>query len=275
MRVKQRIDTGVRNNPSTGDVLADGGDKINNGIDDIYDKFGDTRISEVGHGIDKQTIHATGYYQKYKPTYYARVVEMGSMHDIDTTTGSIVVKLPKVKIGESIEFINSNGSITSAKNLMLQCESTDSFVGGDGSKIFRTPHSKIIVWGVNDYSGRGTWDYSIDNLFYQNYTAVDIDAFIKTTGTVYTIANISDYRAMKFIIHCQDDIQKKSKSSEMLLHINRATGKLYHAEYAVVGNNPEDLFDIEFYVEGEDIKMNVKTKIGNNARFIMKSTDNI
>lgn len=273
---KERVDIGIPNNPSTGDVLADGGIKINNNFDDIYNKFGDNRLFEIDHGVDRQTIHATGYWQKHQPTFYTKVVEIGSQHDIDTTTGSVTVRLPKLKVGESISIINSNNSVSNDKHIRVQCENTDSFMDGELAKIFRIPGSKINLWGVSDDRGMGKWDYELTPLYNKTINPVYEDIFVKTTGTTIDIANISDFKVIKFLIYFHDDIQRLSKSSEVILHVNSSTRKVYHTEYGVVSNREEEMFDLLFEVNADDlIRLTVKTRIGNNARFIIKSIDTI
>lgn len=272
---KKRIDTGIRNNPSTGDVLADGGDKLNFNADSLYNTFGDKRLYGVNHGIDRQFLHATGYWQKYPPIEYSKVVPMGSKHDIDTTTGSITLKLPKVKVGECVDIINSNGSISSRNPLIIQTEMNDSFSEGQNSITIRTPYVRIITWGVRDVNGFGTWDYSIQPLYEKEFSPVDINVFIKTTGTIFDIANINDFKVIKLLTYFHDSINNYSKSSEILLHMNNETKTVYHTEYAVIGNKPEDLLHLEFYLEGDMVKMRVQSKAGSNSRFIMKSIESI
>lgn len=272
---KKRIDTGIRNNPSTGDVLADGGDKLNVNADSLYNTFGDKRLYEFNQGIDRQFLHATGYWQKYPPIEYSKVVPMGSKHDIDTTTGSITLKLPKVKVGECVDIINSNGSISSRNPLIIQTDLNDSFSDGQKSITIRTPHLRIITWGVRDLNGFGTWDYSIHPLYEKEFSPVDINEFIKTTGTIFDIANINDFKVIKLLTYFHDSINNYSKSSEILLHMNNETKTVYHAEYAVIGNKPEDLIHIEFFLDGDMVKMRVQSKAGSNSRFIMKSIESI
>lgn len=275
METKKRIDTGIRNNPSTGDVLADGGDKINSNFDALYNTFGDQRLFAVAQGIDQQTLHATGYYQKHTPLTYASNVEMGSKHDIDTSLGSISVKLPKVKIGECIEIVNSNGSFSSKNPLRVQTESTDSFIGGTTEMTFRTPNVRLIFWGVKVERGRGVWNLGMEHMFHTKYSPVNLDETIGTVAKEFPIANINDYNVIKFMTYYRDGNTGNSKSSEIQLHINSITRVLYHTEYAVIGNNPQDLTQIEFFLDENEIKVRIQSKIGNNGRFIMKSIDSI
>lgn len=272
---KERIDTGIKNNPSTGDVLNDGGIKINSVIDDVYNKFGDTRLNVVAHGVGKQVIHATGYYQKYPTAYYTRVLEHGSMHDIDTTLGAITARLPKAKVGECIEIINSNGSITGSKHIRIQCSSTDSFIDGTMEKFFRNPNIRIILWGVSDENGVGKWDYKVEDLYSKTLTPVDVTIMVQTTGTTIDIADIEEYNVIKFLVYFNDGNAGLSKSSEVMLHINPQRREVLHSEYAVVSSDPVEMFDLKFFLDDDIIKLTVKTNMGNNSIFKMRAIETL
>lgn len=272
---KERIDTGIKNNPSTGDVLNDGGVKINSVIDDVYNKFGDTRLNAVGHGIGKQVIHATGYYQKYPTLYYTRVLEHGSMHDLDTTLSAITARLPKAKIGECIEIINSNGSVNDSKHIRIQCSSTDSFIDGAMERYFRSPNLRIILWGVSDENGVGKWDYKVEDMYSKDLTPVDTTLMVQTTGTTIDIANLEDYNVIKFLIYFNDGNKGLSKSSEVMLHINPQKREVLHSEYAVVSNVQTEMFELNFFLEGDVIKLTIKTNMGNNSVFKIRAIETL
>ena len=144
---KKRIDTGTVGNPSTGDILYDGGNKINDNFDSIYDAFADQRLKEIDHGAGRMVIHATGYYQKHpRQSYAGSAVEIGSLHDIDTTQGALIAILPKAKVGEGVVFINSNGSFSATTPLNIRTQAGDSISGYSGDAVITQPFSKVTVW---------------------------------------------------------------------------------------------------------------------------------
>lgn len=78
---KVLIDLGTPGQPTTGDTLPEGGEKLNNFINDVYDTFGLKGIEDF-----QTTLHATGVYQlvsygnvtpvDYYFEYYANVGDM-------------------------------------------------------------------------------------------------------------------------------------------------------------------------------------------------------
>lgn len=77
-------------------------------------------------------LHGTGYYQKLGRQEYISEVEIGSMHDISTLDGPLVVRLPtNCKAGERVKIQNFDGSW---ENFTL---SVDAQVGGniDGKQV--------------------------------------------------------------------------------------------------------------------------------------------
>lgn len=59
--LKTLIDTGIKGNSSTGDILYDGGEKLNINMDSLWNVFGDYRLyDETTHGQGRQTLHAIG-----------------------------------------------------------------------------------------------------------------------------------------------------------------------------------------------------------------------
>ncbi|WWS25377.1 hypothetical protein vBKpnAMK6_00436 [Klebsiella phage vB_Kpn_AM_K6] len=92
---KKIIDVGEIGNASTGDILYDGGVKINDNFDAIYNAFADQRLFAAGGGALNQKIHATSYYQKIKfgDANSAGTVPMGSCIDADCSEGAVQVAL--------------------------------------------------------------------------------------------------------------------------------------------------------------------------------------
>lgn len=270
---KKRVDTGIRNNPSTGDVLADGGDKINVNFDSIYNAFGDMRKFTINQGIDEQYIHATGYYQKLPQETYAKIVDIGSRHDIDTSSGSFVMRLPRGVAGEGIELINSNGSLNVGRELTVRTDDLDAFVGGSKDKIFRSPYSKITIWCVKVENGVGTWNYKVENLFGDSFSPIDEDVYITTSGEDFTICSVHDYKIVKLLCSYTSIDGRESSASEVFLHLNSNLRKVMTTEHSMLSTSEDDLYTIDFRVENEVVKCKVKSNTGKSAKFKIKAIE--
>jgi len=97
---KVLIDLGTPGQPTTGDTLPEGGEKLNNFINDVYDAF-----SRKGQPPESQNLQSTGVYQiigfsdltldeEYGPGYYYEA-EPGEMLFIDVNEETIVyIDLP-------------------------------------------------------------------------------------------------------------------------------------------------------------------------------------
>ena len=109
---KELIDIGEIGNTATGDILYDGGEKLNKVINALYNTLSDYRLTALNDGIGKSVLHATGYYQKHPRSYYTQPIDIGSLHDINVNDGTLTIRLPKALLGEGVVLANINGSIT-------------------------------------------------------------------------------------------------------------------------------------------------------------------
>lgn len=188
---KNLIGTGVEGVAGTGDTLSEAGKKMNQYLHDLYNVYGDYRVfANDGEykGDQLQTLHATGYWQKLPRAYYTgnmtpsgNPVEHGSRHDVSTTrdgSGELTVTVPAGVIvngnrtmahqGESIEIINTDGSVSPVNPLIIRCSGHGDVikVGHDRVHEMRIekPDFKITLW-VESTSGTGSvWAYKIEHL---------------------------------------------------------------------------------------------------------------
>lgn len=274
---KTLIDTGIKGNSSTGDILYDGGEKLNINMNNIYNTFGDYRLfDETMQGQGKQKLHGTGYYQKHTRTYYLDTpegVEMGSLHDVDTSTGKLDIKLPAAKLGEGIVIINSNGSLSKDTPVILSTFGSDTIAGHGARLSLEMPKTKTTLWCTRQDQGIGVWEYRIESMFGNHQLAVDSDLMLDTTKKTIEIGNVDHYNTIKLLLHGVSQNQKSFKSSEMLISILHSSGEVYKTEYAVLKNNG-DLFSIDFVIESGILKAKVKSLSGNVA-FSIKSIGSI
>lgn len=275
---KQLIDTGVKGNSSTGDILYDGGEKLNSNMTAIWNVFGDQRLyDETVQGVDKQILHATGYFQKHPRQYYLDTpngVEPGSLHDVDTSAGKLDIKLPSGKLGEGIVIINSNGSLSVDNPVVLSTYGSDTILGHGKSIVLDIPKSKTTVWCTVQEKGTAIWEYKIESMFGFQHIPIDVSIKLATTPTELVIGNKNSYNALKFLIHAISQDKTKIKTSEMLVNINHLDNSLKNTEYAVLKTNDDELYNLEFFIEHDVLKARVSSTSG-NVNFSIKSTDSI
>lgn len=271
---KKQVDVGERNNSSTGDPIHDGGVKINSNNDNLYNTFGDQRLFSNNSGIDSQFLHATGYYQKKRPEDYTRSVDMGSMHDLDVTTGSVTVRLPKVKQGECVVFINSNGSINNSRNANFLCQDGDGFEGTGKNYRHKYGNSMLTFWGHILPSGAGIWKHKLQALHGNYYSILNEEVEINHKETKLNVCNYLDYSTVKILTYFEDSADGIVRSSEILLTINRLDKEVYSVEYGISGNNGDkEVLDIKFSIDEELVVCNVMTKTGKKATLRIRTTE--
>lgn len=268
---KQLIDTGEIGNASTGDILFDGGNKLNDDINAIYNAFGDQRKMKLnnGQGKDGQTIHANGYYQKADSAdYYSTPVDLGTMHDIDTTAGGVLVTLSKGKLGEAVSFINSNGSISVNNPLTIQA--IDSFIGVNGNLVITSPYCEVVCRCISESSQEGSiWNYSIRSMFGQQQVPTEGTWSVNLDGSATVpLFHKSEYNSAKLLVTCQTADGKKAKNAELNILIDSLNSSVLSTEYAVMrfGNQTEDdeIANISFTVNTAGfVTINISSKLSN------------
>ena len=273
---KKRIDTGTVGNPSTGDILYDGGVKINDNFDSIYDAFADQRLKEIDHGAGRMVIHATGYYQKHpRQNYAGTAVEIGSLHDIDTTQGALIAILPKAKVGEGVVFINSNGSFSATTPLNIRTQAGDSISGYSGDAAITQPFSKVTVWCTAVEGNRVTWRLGTESMFTDTTTPLDRTVNVTGVATNVAIAAKTEYVSIKLLTTASNTAGSKMRSSETLLMIDARAGKVYATEYAVLQKTEDELYTVRYFIGSGDKVYAEYKATGENIRLAVKATDTI
>lgn len=272
---KKRIDIGTVGNASTGDILYDGGEKINSNFDELYNTFGDRRRFDTDKGVGRQTLHATGYYQKRPRSEYAgSPVELGSMHDIDTSTGTLSLILPKGKAGEGIEIINSNGSFSVANALNIRPQSGDAILGHQSSANITQPYSRVIVWCVSVQGNKSTWRIGIESMFTDTTTPLDKTVQVTQTATNVAICGKNEYNTVKLITSATNTAGTKIRSSETLLMIDAKAGNVYSTEYAALEHGGE-MYTVKYFIGAGEVVYAEFTAIGENIRIAVKAVDTV
>lgn len=233
---KQLIDTGEIGNASTGDILFDGGVKLNNNMNNVFNAFGDQRKMTLddGQGPTGQKIHATGYWQKSTdPADYQTPVENGSQHDIDTSGGPVQITLSKGVRGESVFFCNSNGSFSTANPLTI--DANDSFKGIGRTIRITSPFVYVRCWCVSDANGLSVWDYSVENMFGEKQIPTDGTWAIPISGAVeIPLFHQTQHNAAKYLITASTAQGEKQKSAEINILVDTVGKQVISTEYAVL-----------------------------------------
>lgn len=274
---KKLIDVGVIGNPSTGDILYDGGVKLNKVINALYNTFGDYRLfSGASEGADTQILHATGFYQKLSRQYYAgNPIDIGSMHDADTTTGALTMTLPNARLGEGCIFINSNGSVSPSNPLIIRPQGGETILGTSGNLVITSPYARVIVWCTKQDGSQKYWEYGITPLFGDSMMPVEKTILATTTATNIRIAGKNEYAGIKLMIAARNPAGTLMKTAEVMLAVDATSNKVLNTEYAVLKNSDSELYEVRYFIgAGDNIYAEVKSLSG-QLRFSIKAVDTI
>lgn len=273
---KQKIDVGQVGNANTGDIIYDGGVKLNDNLDALYNAFGDIRLYDAGkEGVGSQTLHACGYFQKLPTSYYSRnAVESGSQHDLNTLVATFIVTLPTPKLGEQCRFINSNGSFSTNK-IVFKAQA-----GGDIHGVQELEISQGFVMieftCVSDVNNAAKWDYKITPMFGDFSVPINETVEVtKTTPVSIPLFNKVMYEGTKLVLSAAETKAgvKERTVSEVLVMIDPEDNKIYADEYSVIFKN-EKVYSLEFLVDRNVATVRVSTT-KDRIKFSIKSIETI
>lgn len=263
---KKLIDVGEVGNASTGDILFNGGVKINEVFEDLYNVFGDRRLLKGNNGQQLMILHGTGYYQKLPRSDYITEIEVGQMHDISTSDGPLTIRLPtNAKAGERVKIQNFDGSW---KNFPL---SVDAQVGGniDGQQVlkFNQDFCEIQFICTNDaqLNVRG-WKQLVTPLYGNHYVPIDDIITLNRQQIVQKeIYKTNEYSSLKLLITGEEIIntnEQTFKQTMEVLILNDKT-QVLSTEYGVLYTSPDKLFTVEFTLSTDN--QTVYAKISQNS----------
>lgn len=262
---KQVIDTGEIGNASTGDILFDGGNKINDNFRSIYNAFGDQRLGSIADGENTQTIHATGYYQKANQYDFRTPIPTGTMYDVDASSGAVSPILSVGKAGECVVFINTNGSISVNTPLVISV-SSGSFANVQGSLTITSPNSKVTCWCTSFENGVATWDYSVESLFGDKQFAVDDTISLSGVTQKIKIAHMTEFNGIKLFTMAMNSTGTKMRQSEINLMVDTIARNVHSTEFAVIRNGALD-------EEDEIINISFEIDANNNVNALVSSSN--
>ena len=193
--MKKNLNIGSNVDDGTGDYLRDGGQKINNNFDELYNELGDgTRPFPSGAW---ETISASGTA--------ILSASFGKSYAIDTTLASITVNLPKgtAKDYNKVIKLRDVFSTWQINNVTVVPANGDTLKGNSDSQIFSANLTDLEMV----YCAPGRWEYlsnkRVNKLSPENAETVIKKEFICTEGqtdfdkvfgeSAYNIGNVSVY----------------------------------------------------------------------------------
>lgn len=257
---KKMIDVGVQGDANTGDIIYDGGVKLNSNLDALYNTFGDGRLYDLSEGDGQQKLHATGYYQKFPSLYYTKgAVEAGSRHDLNTTTGAFAVTLPDPKLGEMIEIINSNGSF--ALNPITIRAQAGGNIEGENQIIVNHGFVKIALVCTDDTPDLSKWQYKIEPMFGDFSVPANLTAEITNVHTFpIPLFKKEMYEGVKLMVSAYE-VKYGSKErtvSEILVMVDEDDDVVYSDEYSVIFKK-DKVYTIDFIIQNGIVQANVNS----------------
>lgn len=273
---KQKIDVGQVGNANTGDIIYDGGVKLNTNLDALYNAFGDIRLYDAGKdGVGSQTLHAAGYFQKLPTSYYSRnIIEPGSQHDLNTLVSTFIVTLPAPKLGEQCRFINSNGSFDTNKIVFKAQPGGD--IKGQPELEISQGFVMIEFTCVSDVNNASKWDYKVTPMFGDFSVPVNSTVEVtKTTPVTIPMFNKAMYEGTKLVLSASEikaGVRERT-ISEVLVMIDPEDNKVYADEYSVIFKN-EKIYSLEFLVDRNVAVVRVTTT-KDRIKFSIKSIETI
>lgn len=267
---KELIDIGEIGNTSTGDILFDGGEKLNKVINALYNTYGDYRLTSLDNGIGRAILHATGYYQKHPRSYYTQPIDIGSMHDINVLDGTLSIRLPKAVQGEGVVIANFNGSISDKLKLIIVPNISDDIDDAGSSLTITKPFTKITLFCTKTVGSRAVWSFKTESLFGDSVQAVQ-GTYDITTEKFIEVANKDEFKSIKFMLTGTNDTE--FKTSEVMIHIDLLNSAVYHTEYAVVKSDGTDLYSVQFSIDNDILYAKITTT--SRATVTLKSIESI
>ncbi|ATI17409.1 putative baseplate wedge tail fiber connector [Aeromonas phage P19] len=300
---KELVDTGVRGQEGTGDTLHDGGLKLNQDINSIWNVFGDYRIGKTsGFGNRVQTLHGTGYYQKHTRAYYAGAeqpsgnpVEFGSMHDLSVIrdgTGDLTITLPQGSGhgGECIEFVNTDGSVGfgAGKEVIIRTSGSGDTIGASGNRlVVNRSNFKLTLWVAEASPAGSKWNYKLESIYGDSATSYSATITGIAVGADRNVVLFSkpQFNAVKHMIFVtQRGVGALQESCETLLMVNNtstADTKVYSTEYARLRTKTPDkaeenlLFEASYSITGNSVLLTIKNISQSTIDVYIKSIDAI
>lgn len=250
---RKPLNTGQVSVPGSGDTIHDGGNKLRDNFTELYNAFGDQRLSGVVKSGSEEWIrpHATGYFQHKPLSFYASALTPGSMYDIDSTlsAGYFPVRLPVIgqqngqaKRGERIvlqDTISSWGTVP----VRVEASSGQSITGSSQDGYYRLNENRLratfIV--VNDELGSERWSVKVESVAGNEGADINTTQEIPYGGLARVdLHATSSYNTVKVLVYAESvniSDQQVAKRSCFEMHIMNAGGDILSTRYAVMNQN--------------------------------------
>lgn len=250
---KDLINTGVAGDATTGDNLFTGGNKANSMFEEIYNAFGK-------QNANPQIIHASGYWQSPSRSSFTFPIVSGSQLNADTRNGSLVVKLPNGKLGESVRFRDIYGSWTNSP-VTVRPDGLEKIDGALGDIVFGIAFSELTFVCIDDTPGSVNWTYSLRLLNEREIRLID-KTFILTSATpvTYVIGPTTSFVGAKILISgLQMDDGTSVTSSE--IHLAHDGTTHVYTESSVLGTGTTRVYDVDFSIQSGNVLMMISTTL--------------
>lgn len=256
---KDLIKTGAAGDPTSGDSLFVGGNKINGMFQELYDAFG-------RRGANPQIIHATGYWQTPTRSSYTFPVAIGSQLNVDTRNGSLVVKLPNGKLGEMVRLRDAFGTWGSSP-CVVRADGLEQIDSRLGDIVVDDPFSELTFVCVSDTPGSVNWTYSQT---YLNDKGVPSQGQVKlidrvfeitpTNPVTYALGSLSNFVSLKLMISgIQTEGGSLVTASEIHLAHDGVTN--VYTESSVLNTGDTRVYAVNFNVQSGIVVMSLSTTL--------------
>lgn len=227
---KKLIDLGTPGDETSGDTLNAGGSKINDNVESLWNTFSDDDGKLIG------TLPFTRNYN------YANALQPNRQYDVDTTSGSLIVRLAPAsegiyKTGDTITLRDYKGNWYNA-NVALVVQNDDGSISGNTQVAFRNSLIEVTLVCVDGVANE--WVYSITSLVERTYKEVDITRSVTPTNPLQEVIYRTDvFHSMKFLITASSNVDPNHKSVSEILVTDDGTDAIF-TDYANLNTTPDN-----------------------------------
>ena len=254
MTTKKLIDLGTPGDETSGDTLNEGGSKINDNVNSLWNTFSDDEGLLIG------TLPYTRNYN------YANSLQPNRLYDIDTTSGSLIVRLAPAseqiyKTGDVIVLRDYKGNWYNA-NVALVVQNEDGSISGRTQIAFRNSLIEVRLVCVDGVANQ--WVYSITSMVERTYKEVDIVRSVTPSNPLQEIIYRTDvFHSMKFLITASSNVNPNHKSVSEILVTDDGTDAIF-TDYANLNTTPDGtpVVNISFNIINEEMLIDVTNTAG-------------
>ena len=276
---KRNLNTGIPGQVGTADTVNEGGIKIADNFNQIYDTFADLRLTSSGTQIGKQVLHASGVYQLIDQDSNLRP---GGLYTVDATDleEPLTVYLPPIKEFSTSSYDGSY-AVSGTKIVLQDATSswgdagiiiesalgdtiTGAVVDGDSQKLYvlESDQEICLVAFYDTDSGNARWKVASRNINTFDTQPSEINShFSDNFETEVFLLDMRSFKTIKYLVYAEElnpsgDIVRTSSSEILLLgmpinKVSTTPQELSSTQYATVmwdeqDDDYSDLFEYDF-----------------------------